>query len=79
MWSSFNVGTLERDNHVKRVTEQVALKDKLAELAQHRDAPGMKYPIMYYTVLFYGDRHAYVRTIWATGVPRGEDLYFVRR
>lgn len=79
MWSSFNEGTLERDSHIHPTKQQVTLKDKIAELARHRDAPGMEYPIMYYTVLFYGERYAYIQSTWATGVPRGEDLYFVRR
>lgn len=79
MWSSFNEGTLERDSDIQPAREKVTLKEKLAELARHHDEPGMEYPIMYYTVLFYGVRYAYIQSTWATGVPRGEDLYFVRR
>jgi hypothetical protein len=79
VWSSFNEGTLDRDQHPGRVTGHVTLADKLAELARHREAPGMEYPIIYFRVLFYGDRYAHVHTDWMTNVPRGEDLYFERR
>ncbi len=79
MWSSFNEGTLERDSDIRSAREKVTLKEKLAELARHRDAPGMEYPIIYFRVLYFGDRIAYVQTDWMTNVPRGEDLYFERR
>jgi hypothetical protein len=79
VWSSFNEGTLDRDTHIVRASEQVTLKATLTELTRHGDAPGMESPIIYFRVLYFGDRYAYVQTDWMTNVPRGEDLYFERR
>lgn len=79
VWSSFNEGSMERDLRVGPARTYVTLKDKLAELARHRDAPGMEHPIIYFAITYHGDRYAYVHTEWMTNVPRGEDLYFERK
>ena len=76
VWRSFNEFTLERDQVPQRVRERITLKEMLVELDKHRH--GEEYPIIYSFLSFHGDRYAYIRADYQTGVPRGEDLYFQR-
>lgn len=76
VWRSFNEFTLERDQDPQRVRERITLKEMLVELDKHRH--GEEYPIIYSFLSFHGDRYAYIRADYQTGVPRGEDLYFER-
>lgn len=76
VWRSFNEATLERDRDPQRVRERITLKEMLVELEKHRH--GKEYPIIYSFLSFHGDKYAYIRADYQTGVPRGEDLYFER-